>query len=150
MSRIANSILVHRPIAAVFDTATTARYWARWHPATRTVEGAVDHPLQLGEHVTERAHIVGPARIFVWTCVERDAPHRLVLEAPGTPGDPRIVYTVDQRGDEVLFTRTLTYTVPLPLGGLVDTWYLAGVMKQQSVQAIINLKALLEAEIPEG
>jgi hypothetical protein len=150
MARIANSILVRRPLAAVFDTATTARYWPRWHPATRAVQGAVDHPVQTGEQITERARIVGPTQTFEWTCVERDAPHRLALEAPGTPGHPRIVYTVEQRGDEVLFTRVLTYTVPLPLGGLLDTAYLAGVMKQQSVQAIINLKALLEAEIPGG
>lgn len=151
MTTIANTVLVRRPIAALFDTATTARYWQRWHPATLGVSGAVAQPVQLGEQITERARIAGVIGTARWTCVEYDRPHRLALEAPGPPVTARIVYTFDERGGgEVVFTRTLTYTIMLPLGRVLDALLVAGVMKRQSMQAMINLKALLEAEIPEG
>ncbi len=150
MTTIANTVLVCRPIAALFDTATTAQYWPRWHPATLRVQGAVDHPVQQGEQITERARIAGRTGTAQWTCVERARPHRLALAAPGPPITARIVYTFDQRGNEVVFTRTLTYTVTGLLGGLIDTLILRDIMKKQSAQAMINLKAWLEAQIPEG
>ena len=147
---IANSVLVRRPIAAVFDTATTARYWPRWHPASRRVSGATDHPLQLGEQITERAWIARLPGTLRWTCVAQDRPHRLALEAPGPPLHAWIVYTFDQRGPEVLVTRTFSYTITVPLGGIVDALLVAGMMKKQATEAVVNLRALLEAEIPEG
>ena len=150
MTTIANTVLVRRPLAAVFDTATTARYWRRWHPATRSVRGAVDHPVQLGEQITERARIAGITGTARWTCTEYVRPHRLTLDAPTPPVRARIVYTFEERAGAVVFTRTLTYTIMTPLGALLDALLVAGVMKNQSAQAMINLKALLEAEIPEG
>jgi hypothetical protein len=147
---IANSVLVRRPIAAVFDTATTARYWPRWHPASLSVSGATDHPLQLGEQITERARIAGLPRTVRWTCVACDHPHRLALVAPGAPLQADLVFTFDQHGPEVICTRPFSYTLTLPLGGVLNALLLAGRMKQQSTQAMINLLALLNAEIPEG
>ena len=150
MGYVSNTVLLRRPIEPVFDKATTALYWVCWHPATLGVRGAVDHPVQQGEHITERAHIAGRTASAEWTCVERTRPHHLALEALGPPIIARIVYTFDQRGSEVVFTRTLTYTVTGLLGGLIDTLILRDIMKKQSAQAMLNLKAWLEAEIPEG
>ncbi len=150
MGYVSNTVLLRRPIEAVFDTATTALYWVRWHPATLGVRGAVDQPVQQGEQITERARIAGRTGTAQWTCVERTRPHHLALEAPGPPLNARIVYTFDLRGGEVVFTRTLTYTVTGLLGGLIDTLFLRDIMKKQSAQAMLNLKTWLETDIPEG
>ena len=48
MPRVSHHFVVSRPIDAVFDVVTTARFWTEWHPATRGVEGDVDHPARLG------------------------------------------------------------------------------------------------------
>jgi hypothetical protein len=39
MPRVSHHFVADRPIGAVFDVVTTARYWTEWHPATRGVEG---------------------------------------------------------------------------------------------------------------
>ena len=41
MDFVTNTILIHGPIAAVFDLVTSARYWHRWHPATSHVGGVI-------------------------------------------------------------------------------------------------------------
>jgi uncharacterized protein YndB with AHSA1/START domain len=146
---VVNTTLVRRPIAAVFETATTAKYWPRWHPATLGVSGAIEHPVQLDEQIVERAHIVGPPGTATWTCVERDPPHRLVLTAAGTMGTTaRIEYTFAERDRDTLFTRALTYHFAGPLAAVVEALGVDRVMQQQSAQAMINLTALLEAQIP--
>ena len=39
---------VSHHFVAVFDVVTTAWYWTEWHPATRGIEGDVDHPARPG------------------------------------------------------------------------------------------------------
>ncbi len=39
MPSVSHRIVADRPIDAVFDVVTTARFWLAWHPATRGVEG---------------------------------------------------------------------------------------------------------------
>jgi hypothetical protein len=41
MPRVSHQFVVDRPIGAVFDVVTTARFWPEWHPATRAVGGDV-------------------------------------------------------------------------------------------------------------
>jgi hypothetical protein len=35
---VSHHFVADRPIDAVFDVVTTARYWTEWHPATRGIE----------------------------------------------------------------------------------------------------------------
>lgn len=48
MPRVSHHFVADRPIDAVFDV-TTARHWTEWHPATRGIEGEIDHPARLVE-----------------------------------------------------------------------------------------------------
>ena len=89
MGYVENTVLIERPRPAVFDAATTARYWPQWHPATRGVEGAIDHPVQLGEVITEHVNIAGREGLAHWTCVEYMRPERLVLEMPPAQAAPQ-------------------------------------------------------------
>ena len=59
MPRVSHHFVVDRPLAAVFDIVTTARFWPRWHPATRGVEGDVDEPARLGDKIIEHVTIAG-------------------------------------------------------------------------------------------
>jgi hypothetical protein len=49
MPRVSHHFVADRPIGAVFDVATTARYWTEWHLATRGVDGDIGHPARLVE-----------------------------------------------------------------------------------------------------
>jgi len=80
MPRVSHYFVTDRPLEAVFDIVTTARFWTEWHPATRSVEGDVDHPAQLGDQITEYVRIAGIEGSGTWTVVEHDRPHRLALE----------------------------------------------------------------------
>ena len=44
MPQVSHHFVVDRPIDAVFDVVTTARFWPEWHPATRGVEGTSTIP----------------------------------------------------------------------------------------------------------
>ena len=61
MPSVSHHFVADRPIDAVFDVVTTARFWPAWHPATRGVEGDVDHPAQLGDQIIEHVTIAGVA-----------------------------------------------------------------------------------------
>ena len=149
MGQVTNAVFIRRPASAVFDTATTARYWPQWHPATLRVSGVTDRPVRLGEQITEVARIAGRTGTAHWTCVEYDHPRRLVLEATGTAGArARIVYTFVERDGGVEFTRALTYHFPGLLGTLLEPLVIARLMRRQSQVAMENLKALIETKVP--
>ena len=80
MPQVSHHFVVDRPIDAVFDVVTTARFWPDWHPATRGVEGDIDHPARLGDKITEHVTIAGIQGSGTWSVVELDRPHHLALE----------------------------------------------------------------------
>ncbi len=59
MSKIILTTIIDRPIGDVFDYTTEPDNWPKWHPASRSVSGAVDHPLTLGEEVREEFNVAG-------------------------------------------------------------------------------------------
>lgn len=149
MGYVENTVLVGRPRPAVFDAATTARYWPQWHPATRGVEGAINHPVQLGEAITEYVNIAGREGVAHWTCVEYQRPDRLVLDATGEGGTTaRITYTFAGQDGGTAFTRAMTYDFAGLPAGSPQAAALDQVMQTQSQVALDNLKALIEAEVP--
>ncbi len=95
MPRVSHHFVVGRPISAVFDVVTTARFWPEWHPATRSVEGDIGHPARLGDQIIEHVTIAGIHGSGTWTVVEHERPHRLVLETDLAFGHLRISYQAD-------------------------------------------------------
>ncbi len=69
MPQVSHHFVVDRPIDAVFDVVTTARFWPEWHPATRGVEGDIDHPARLGDKITEHVTIAGIQGSGTWSVV---------------------------------------------------------------------------------
>ena len=140
MPHLTHHFVLARPIEGVFDTATTAKYWTDWHPATLRVEGDIDHPARLGDTIVEYVRIGGREGSGTWTVTAQERPHRLVLDTDGVIGHLRISYTVTADAAGTRFQRELEYP---ELGPAIDA-----AMEQQSIASVTNLKALLEELLP--
>jgi uncharacterized protein YndB with AHSA1/START domain len=140
VAQLRHGFVIDRPVEAVFDLATTARYWPEWHPATLRVEGDVEHPAQLGDRITEYVNIGGLEGSGTWTVIAYQRPRRLVLAADTAMGHLEIAYSASVDAGGTRFERALTYP---DLGETLDQ-----IMEQQSATAVANLKTLLERRIP--
>ena len=141
MPRVSHHFVADRPIDAVFDVVTTARFWPEWHPATRGVEGDIDHPARLGDQIIEHVTIAGIQGSGTWTVVEHDRPHHLALETDLAFGHLRISYeltTVD--GGRTRFQRDLDFP---ELGPQVSA-----AMETQSAEGIGCLARLVQRQAP--
>jgi Polyketide cyclase / dehydrase and lipid transport len=140
MPRVSHHVVVDRPIGAVFDIVTTARFWTEWHPATRCVEGDVAHPARLGDQIIEHVSIAGVQGSGTWTVVEHDRPHHLALETDLAVGHLRISYLFSQAaGGATRFQRDLDFP---ELGPQVSA-----AMEAQSAAGVANLARLIQREI---
>src|SRR5262249_44594286 len=130
----------------VFAFVTTPGHWPRWHPQSRGVSGATDHPLTLAEQVTEEILVAGRAGTALWTVRECQAPRRWVIEGAGATGGraPR-AYNFTDEGAGTRFERDLVLQVP----GSLDEEALRRHMEAESAEALRRLKAVLE-EQPAG
>jgi hypothetical protein len=141
MPQVSHQFVVARPVQAVFDVVTTVRLWPQWHPATRSVEGDIDHPARLGDRVTEHVTIAGIEGSGTWTVTEYDPPRHLALEASLPFGHLRISYWLDVAGGGgTLFRRDLDFPDLGP--------HIGAVMEAQSAQGVANLALLVEREVP--
>jgi len=141
MPRVSHHFVVDRPINAVYDLVTTARFWTEWHPATRGVDGDVGRPARLGDKITEHVLIGGHEGSATWTVIEHDPPHHMAIETDAAPGRVRISYqltTTDEGGTR--FQRDLDFP---ELGAQIDA-----VMEAQSAEGTANLARLVRREIP--
>jgi Polyketide cyclase / dehydrase and lipid transport len=140
MPQVSHHFIADRPINAVFDVVTTARYWTDWHPATRGVEGDIDHPARLGDHIIEHVTIAGIEGTGTWTVVEHDRPHHLALETELAVGRLRISYQLAAVADGTRFQRDLDFPELGP--------QIAAVMAAQSQAGVASLARLVERQIP--
>ena len=141
MPSVSHHFVADRPIEAVFDVVTTARFWPVWHPATRGVAGDIDHPARLGDQIIEHVTIAGVEGSGTWTVIEHDRPYHLALEARLAVGPLRISYqlaAVDGGGTR--FQRDLDFPELGPQVGAA--------MQAQSAEGIASLARLVEREIP--
>jgi uncharacterized protein YndB with AHSA1/START domain len=142
VSRLVNSVTIAGAMEAVFDLVTSARFWPRWHPATRAVGGVTERPFRLGDRVYERAQIGPSLHDVTWIVTEHERPTRAVLQAAAAPVE--ISYTFQARGDATWFERALDYNIPLALTGVADQSQFDRIMHEHSGQALGRLKELVE------
>ncbi len=141
MPRMSHHFVTDRPIDAVFNVVTTARFWPEWHPATRGVAGDVGQPARLGDQIIEHVTIAGIQGSGTWTVVEHDRPHHLALETDLAAGHLRISYQLTTVGaGRTRFQRDLDFP---DLGPQVST-----VMEAQSAEGIGRLARLVQRQVP--
>ncbi|MBE7469059.1 MAG: SRPBCC family protein [Anaerolineales bacterium] len=143
MAQVTNTIQIHGPLEAVFDLASTTRFWPQWHPATTGVGGVTERPMLQGDKIRERAVIGGKTYEGNWTVVEHTRPARVVLLMES--GRIKISYSFQASGSTTEFKRELEFH-PEDFGASVaEPDLLEKLMHQQSEQALQKLKALVEA-----
>ena len=139
---VVSSATIAGPPDAVFALITTARFWPEWHPATQAVGGVTERPYRLGDRISERGRI-GPLDFqVVWRVAEYAPPSRVVLQAEGSP--TRITYTFQALVAGTRFVRALEYRPDVLPPRLTDPETFDRLMRQQSEQAVTQLKALVE------
>ncbi len=140
MPRVSHHFIVDRPVAAVFDIVTTARFWPEWHPATRGVDGDIGHPARLGDKIIEHVTIAGTEGSGTWTVTGYRPPDHLALETDLAFGRLRIAYQLAAVPGGTRFQRDLDFP---DLGPRVNA-----AMEGQSAAGIARLARLVEREIP--
>ena len=144
MTRIVSTALIARTPASVFSYITTPAYWPDWHPSSLAVSGATDHPLALGEQVTERYRVAGQEGTVNWTVSARDEPRRWTISgtiAGGAGASGTVSYMLAASGDQTRFERVFEYSTP-PDPALAQAY--AQQVQAESDEAVRHLKARLE------
>jgi hypothetical protein len=147
VSRIVNAVAVHGPAERVFDLATTAGLWPRWHPATKGVAGVTDRPYRLGDLIHEDVEAAGMTARITWRVTEHDRPRRVALESDTPPA--RITYAFGQDGDVTEFRREVEYEASVFRDRFPDPAELERLLSSQSEVALRQFKALAEGILRE-
>jgi uncharacterized protein YndB with AHSA1/START domain len=151
-TEVVNEVVIHRPIEQVFDFATTAENWAKWHPNTLRTEGADDHSALVGEKITEWTKVGSiPGGELFWVVTEHVEPTRWQLEGQSQDGIMHFVLTYTfrpTRGGGTLFRRDLVYEMEktdltVLLNALTEPF-----MWLTSEVAVQQLKQVIEATVP--
>ncbi len=152
MGRIITEIEIARAAPEVFDYVTTPAEWPRWRLASRRVHGKADHPLRLGEQVTEEFVAAGRRASALWTVAERQPPHRwMILSTPALGLAGMVAYELrDAPGGCTRLRCEATYTLPSPGQALVDWLVVRPRLRREADAAMARLKALLEAASRPG
>jgi uncharacterized protein YndB with AHSA1/START domain len=150
-TRIHNSVSIARDPDVVFAYVTTPANWPKWHPSSLAVSGTTDHPLELGEEVTEDFLVAGRRGRVVWTVVEREAPEHWVIagEAGGRPAGA-VTYNLESTGAGTRFDRELVYASPTLLFAVLNRLGIRAKVERESAEAVRRLKAVLEAGPPSA
>jgi uncharacterized protein YndB with AHSA1/START domain len=147
--RFVTTTLIRRPVERVFDFLTTPANWLLWHPSSLKVTGAVDHPLQPGEQVTEEFVVAGQFGTAVWTVRECSAPHHWLIDGVAANGNrATITYTLRQHDKDTAFERVMVLT---RLQTEPPEEALEGFRRQvdaECIEALRRLKVLLEEASP--
>ena len=130
----------------MFAYVTTPANWPKWHPSSLSVRGAIDHPLELGEQVTEEFRVAGRPGRAVWTVLECEPPERWVIagELRGRKAGV-ITYTLASVGAGTRFDRELVYGSPNLLFVLLNRLSVRATIEGESAEAARRLKAVLES-----
>lgn len=148
--QLRNEVIISRTPQEVFDFVTTPGNWPKWHPSSLAVSGATDHPLLVGEQVTEDYLVAGRRGRAVWTVTEREAPRRWGIEGGGQEGGKAwIRYTLTEQAGVTRFEREMRYRMPNLLAATLDPLLTRRKIAAESAEAVKQLKQVLERD-PSG
>lgn len=144
-TRVSTVALIQRPPEIVFDYVTTPAHWPVWHPSSLAVSGAVDHPLDLGEQVTEQFRVAGRRGSVVWTVTAREPPRKWTIEGKiaGNPAGA-VTYSLTSTASGTHFERVFTYRAPSLWFAILNWLVLRARIQDESDQAVLRLKNVLE------
>ena len=145
MTHVVSRTCIRRSPVQIFDFATTPAHWARWL-LSEEVSGAVDHPLQAGEQVTEELLISRRRSTEAWTVIECEPPRRWAIAGIlNGMGHVVVRYELTPRPDGTMFERDFAYAMPRGAYRLLDRQLVRPQIEADSALALQRLRELLEA-----
>jgi uncharacterized protein YndB with AHSA1/START domain len=146
MTRIYTSTLIHKPVDVVFEFVTTPGHWPEWHPSSLAVTGATDHPLMLGEEVTEDYRVAGRRGRVVWRVRTYEPPRHWVIDGQivGRDDGGTVAYTLTPRAGDTFFEREFTYPTPGFFFTIIDRLFARRRIQAESAEAMANLTRVLQ------
>ncbi|WP_435517351.1 SRPBCC family protein [Variovorax sp. GT1P44] len=145
-TRIVSTADIARPPPAVFAYVTTPGNWPKWHPSSLAVSGAVDHPLQIGETVTEDFEVAGRRGRALWRVTARE-PDRLWRISGTIEGREAgtVSYSLAPTSTGTRFVREFDYRMPNLMLALLNRLSLQRRIEAESAQAVRQLKERIES-----
>lgn len=145
MTHVISRTTIRRSPVQIFDFATTPANWSQWLPSTQ-VSGAVDHPLQAGEQVTEQLLLSRRASTVAWTVIECEPPRRWAMAGIlNGMGHVVVTYELTPRPDGTMFERDFVYGRPEGPYRLLDWLLVRPRIETDATRALQRLRSLLEA-----
>lgn len=145
MPNIRTCISIRQPIEQVFNFVTTVENCSKWYPSNLT--GPVDHPLGLGESVTEEFVLAGRRGRITWTVRECKPPRRWVVFGQSEDGGTAtLTYTLRAGSDGTRFVRELRFNIPVLLDQAGGFLGLRNRIQAEYAEALRRLKKVLEGE----
>jgi uncharacterized protein YndB with AHSA1/START domain len=136
---------IKRPPSEVFDYVTTPGNWPRWHPSSLAVRGNIDHPLILGEQVTEDFLVAGRRGTVVWTVIAYQPGRQWAIEGKVAGGGQGVVsYIITPTESGSRFERNFRYNFRNLLLIILDQVEIRRRVEQESSEALRRLKGCLE------
>ena len=153
-TRIISVVQIRRPIQDVFKFGSTPRFWPMWHPTAQSVTGAIDHPVQVGDEISEQERFAFLHGSMQWRVRESEAPTRWTIDGvledvplfKGTSAS--VTYTLTFEDGKTHLERDMSYRVPNLLSRLLDRLYFRKHNAEQSQLAVDRMKLFLESESP--
>jgi hypothetical protein len=143
MTTVRNEIDIAAPPGDVYGFVTTPGNWPRFHPSSLGVSGAVDHSLGVGEQCVEEFLVAGRRGATTWTVIERVPDRRWVIQSDLAGGT--VTYDLGPADRGTRFVRTFTYLPRNLLHRVLDALFVRRRVEAESLQAVRQLKAVLEA-----
>lgn len=146
MTTIITTATILRPPVMVYDYVTTPAHWLDWHPSSLGISGATDHPLQVGEEVTEEFRVAGRRGSVTWKVIAREPPRTWAIRGiVAAGGRGTITYTLRSVAEGTAFERRFDYAMPNFFAALLDRLFIRRRIERESAQAVHLLKRALES-----
>lgn len=148
---VVTEININKSIEKVFDYATTAENWKKWHPNTFAATGATDHSATENEEIIETLKVgpvVGPK--LYWTVTEHIVPNKWRLLGHDRSGIIKVdlTYTLSMNEDgSTHFRRDMVWDMQRNIvNRFFNVFGFKGYNQAVSARAVRQLKAAIEAD----
>jgi carbon monoxide dehydrogenase subunit G len=137
------SITVNCPIGEAFRVMTDLDQFTAWFTSAQSVQGHAG-PLEMGTRYEAVVRFMGREATGIWTVVEYDPPHRIVIDSTSDMGEGTNIWHFAEEGSHV----RITVDFKAETSGLlarVATPLLQGLIQKQMHADLARLKRLIEA-----
>jgi hypothetical protein len=147
---VANEVIVHKPIAQVFEFATVAKNWKEWHPNTLKTAGADNHSATVGEEIIEWVNLSGLHTVFFWEVTAHVEPTvwKLVGESEDRSLRFFLTYTLEATSaGATRFRRELVYEMKKSFFSVFwNFFFMEPYIRITSEEAVLHFRRVLEAK----